>query len=83
MAESWRFTPDAVNLAVMPMFHIAGSGWAMILVGLAIALAPGRDGGDLAGRRERYRSYWVRRWESPRWRFGIGHSRVPDPSGSG
>ena len=30
MAGSWRVTPDAVNLAVMPMFHIAGSGWAMV-----------------------------------------------------
>jgi len=26
----WRFSPDTVNIAVMPMFHIAGSGWAMI-----------------------------------------------------
>jgi long-chain acyl-CoA synthetase len=30
VAESWRFTPDSVNLAVMPMFHIAGSGWSMV-----------------------------------------------------
>jgi long-chain acyl-CoA synthetase len=29
-AEQWRFTPDSVNLAIMPMFHIAGSGWAMV-----------------------------------------------------
>ncbi len=26
VTESWRFTPDSVNLAVMPMFHIAGVG---------------------------------------------------------
>ncbi|MEJ7582515.1 MAG: long-chain-fatty-acid--CoA ligase [Acidimicrobiales bacterium] len=30
VTDSWRFTPDSVNLAVMPMFHIAGSGWAMV-----------------------------------------------------
>ena len=30
VTESWRFDPDSVNLAVMPMFHIAGSGWAMV-----------------------------------------------------
>jgi long-chain acyl-CoA synthetase len=33
LGEQWRFDDDSVNLAVMPMFHIAGSGWA--LVGLA------------------------------------------------
>jgi long-chain acyl-CoA synthetase len=32
-ASSWELTPGAVSLAVMPMFHIAGSGWA--LAGLA------------------------------------------------
>ena len=26
----WRFTPDSVNLAMMPGFHIAGAGWAMV-----------------------------------------------------
>jgi long-chain acyl-CoA synthetase len=30
MAEQWRFTADSVNLAMMPTFHIAGSGWSMI-----------------------------------------------------
>ncbi len=38
MADKWRFTADSVNLAVMPMFHIAGSGWAM--VGLYCRLPP-------------------------------------------
>ncbi|WP_101947768.1 long-chain-fatty-acid--CoA ligase [Mycobacterium sp. 3519A] len=33
IAERWRFDADSVSLAVMPMFHMAGSGWA--LVGLA------------------------------------------------
>jgi long-chain acyl-CoA synthetase len=30
VTPSWRFTPDSVNLAVMPMFHIAGCGWSMV-----------------------------------------------------
>ena len=32
IAHQWRFTADSVSLAVMPMFHMAGSGW--VLVGL-------------------------------------------------
>jgi long-chain acyl-CoA synthetase len=30
IAEQWRFTEDSVNLAMMPMFHIAGAGWSMV-----------------------------------------------------
>jgi long-chain acyl-CoA synthetase len=30
VTESWRFDGDSVNLAVMPMFHIAGSGWGTV-----------------------------------------------------
>ncbi|HEX7133783.1 MAG TPA: AMP-binding protein, partial [Iamia sp.] len=30
IADQWRFTPDSVNLAMMPSFHIAGAGWGMI-----------------------------------------------------
>src|SRR3954469_24478010 len=30
VTESWRFTPDSVNIAVMPMVHIGRSGWAMV-----------------------------------------------------
>jgi long-chain acyl-CoA synthetase len=33
ITDKWRFDADSVSLAVMPMFHMAGSGWA--LVGLA------------------------------------------------
>jgi long-chain acyl-CoA synthetase len=29
-AEQWRFDTSSVNLAMMPMFHIAGAGWAMV-----------------------------------------------------
>jgi long-chain acyl-CoA synthetase len=30
ISEQWRFTADSVNLAMMPMFHIAGAGWSMV-----------------------------------------------------
>ncbi len=30
ISSQWRFTDDSVNLAMMPMFHIAGAGWAMV-----------------------------------------------------
>jgi len=52
--------------------RLVGAGLALVLVGLAIALAPGKDGGDLPARVRRYREFWVAKWDSPRWRFGIG-----------
>ncbi len=52
--------------------RLTGSGWALILVGIAIALAPGPDGGDLVDRARRLRAWWDRKWESPRWRFAAG-----------
>jgi long-chain acyl-CoA synthetase len=30
VSEQWRFTADSVNLAMMPLFHIAGAGWSMV-----------------------------------------------------
>jgi long-chain acyl-CoA synthetase len=30
IAMQWRFTEDSVNIAMMPMFHIAGAGWSMV-----------------------------------------------------
>ncbi|KUH97324.1 long-chain-fatty-acid--CoA ligase [Mycobacterium sp. IS-3022] len=33
IAEKWRFDTDSVSLAVMPMFHMAGSGWALVGLG--------------------------------------------------
>lgn len=29
-AGQWRFTADAVSMAVMPLFHMAGFGWALV-----------------------------------------------------
>ncbi|AEV71673.1 acyl-CoA synthetase (AMP-forming)/AMP-acid ligase II [Mycolicibacterium rhodesiae NBB3] len=30
ISQQWRFTADSVSLAVMPMFHMAGSGWVFV-----------------------------------------------------
>jgi len=30
VSTAWGFGPDSVNIACMPMFHIAGSGWATV-----------------------------------------------------
>ncbi|HEX2214847.1 MAG TPA: long-chain-fatty-acid--CoA ligase [Mycobacterium sp.] len=30
IADKWRFDVDSVSLAVMPLFHMAGSGWALV-----------------------------------------------------
>jgi len=30
ITEQWRFTAESVNLAMMPMFHIAGAGWSLV-----------------------------------------------------
>jgi long-chain acyl-CoA synthetase len=30
VTDSWRFGANSVNLALMPMFHIAGSGWSLV-----------------------------------------------------
>jgi long-chain acyl-CoA synthetase len=30
VTESWQFDNESVNIAVMPMFHIAGSGWSLV-----------------------------------------------------
>lgn len=30
VGSQWRFTPDSVSLVVMPLFHFAGSGWALV-----------------------------------------------------
>lgn len=30
IADKWRFDTESVSLAVMPLFHMAGSGWALV-----------------------------------------------------
>ena len=29
-SAAWEFDPDSVNLVAMPLFHVAGSGWALV-----------------------------------------------------
>jgi hypothetical protein len=52
--------------------RLEGAGKAMIVVGLALALAPGHDGGDLANRWTRVRAWFVNHGASRRWRFAGG-----------
>ena len=58
--------------------RLVGAGQAMVVVGLALALAPGRDGGDLHDRAARARAWLTTRRASPRWRFagGLGLAAV-------
>ncbi|HEX5588138.1 MAG TPA: hypothetical protein VFZ17_12580 [Acidimicrobiia bacterium] len=54
--------------------RLVGAGRGMLVVGLAIALAPGHDGGDLRDRADRVRAWFAARRLSPRWRFAGGLS---------
>lgn len=56
--------------------RLAGAGLALIVLGLALALAPGKDGGDLADRWRRTRAWVVRRRLQPGWRFAGGVALV-------
>jgi hypothetical protein len=49
--------------------RLVGAGLALVLIGLCLAFAPGKDGGDLKARWARYRAYWAGKRTSPRWRF--------------
>ncbi len=52
--------------------RLSGAGLAMILLGLVIAFAPGKDGGDLRERVRRTRAWVETKRTSPRWRFAGG-----------
>ena len=56
--------------------RLMGAGLALILLGLAFALAPGRDGGDLAERRRRLVAWIAAKRTRPRWRFAGGLALV-------
>jgi hypothetical protein len=56
--------------------RLSGFGLALLLIGLAVAFAPGKDGGDLQHRWQKYREYWATKWTSPRWRFAGGLALV-------
>ena len=52
--------------------RLAGTGFALVVLGLALALAPGRDGGDLGHRVDRLRAWARERWTRAPWRFAAG-----------
>jgi hypothetical protein len=54
--------------------RLTGAGKGMIVIGIALALAPGKDGGDLADRWERTKTWFTTRRASRSWRFvgGLG-----------
>jgi hypothetical protein len=52
--------------------RLTGAGLGMIVLGLALALAPGRDGGDLAARWQRGRDWFAEKRTHGGWRFASG-----------
>ncbi len=56
--------------------RLTGAGLGLILLGLALALAPAGDGGDLGDRVRRVRSWVQGKRASARWRFAGGAAIV-------
>ena len=52
--------------------RLVGAGQGMVVVGIALALAPGHDGGDLAHRWTRTKAWVATHRASRRWRFAGG-----------
>ena len=52
--------------------RLVGAGQAFFVFGLALALAPGHDGGDLPDRVARVRAWFAEKRTRPRWRFAGG-----------
>jgi hypothetical protein len=61
---------DAVAAFIVVLVgRLIAAGQAFFVFGLALALAPGHDGGDLRHRVERVRSWVADKRTRPRWRF--------------
>src|SRR4051812_16400070 len=56
--------------------RLTGAGLGLILFGLALALAPAADGGDLGDRRRRLQAWITARRDQPVWRFAGGIALV-------
>jgi hypothetical protein len=67
-AEPLRGDAVAAFIAVL-VGRLIGAGQAFFVFGLALALAPGHDGGDLRHRVERVRTWFTLKRTSRRWRF--------------
>jgi hypothetical protein len=52
--------------------RLVGAGKGFVVVGIALALAPGHDGGDLQHRVARVRAWVTRKRLEPRWRLAGG-----------
>ena len=66
---------DAVAAFIVVLVgRLLAAGQAFLVFGLALALAPGHDGGDLPHRVARVRAWFAEKRSSRRWRFagGIG-----------
>jgi hypothetical protein len=67
-SEPLRGEAVAAFIAVL-VGRLVGAGQAFFVFGLALALAPGQDGGDLQDRVARVRAWFVEKRTNPRWRF--------------
>ena len=64
---------DAVAAFIVVLVgRLVAAGQAFFVFGLALALAPGHDGGDLRDRVARVRAWLAAKRTSPRWRFAGG-----------
>jgi hypothetical protein len=69
--ESGRGKAVAAFVHVL-LGRLEGAGWALALLGLLLAFAPGRDGSGIAVRYDRARSAIVRWWGLRRAKLGVG-----------
>jgi hypothetical protein len=68
---------DAVSAFIEVLVgRLVGAGKTFLLVGVLLALAPGRDGGDLRARVERIRAWLRARRPIPTWRFVGGAALI-------
>jgi hypothetical protein len=70
-SEPLRGDAVAAFIAVL-VGRLVGAGQAFFVFGLALALAPGHDGGDLQDRVARVRAWFAEKRTSARWRFAGG-----------
>jgi hypothetical protein len=70
-ADPFRGEAIAAFIGVL-IGRLIGAGQLFFVLGLALALAPGHDGGDLRHRVDRVRAWFVEKRTHPRWRFAGG-----------
>lgn len=70
-ADPYRGDAVAAFISVL-VGRLIGAGQLLFVLGLALALAPGRDGGDLRHRADRVRAWFTEKRAHRRWRFAGG-----------